>query len=93
MTRPWWISSTWAAYISSGSSSPRNRSWAWSAVAFGGSRPIRFETRSTWRSTAMTGMPKQNASTIEAVFLPMPSIWVSQSRASSAGRSPRNARL
>ena len=28
MTRPWWISSTWAAYISSGSSSPRNRSWA-----------------------------------------------------------------
>jgi hypothetical protein len=60
-------------------------------VAFGGSSPIRFDTRSTCRSTAMTGAPKQNASTIEAVFLPIPSIAVSQSRASSAGMSPRNA--
>ena len=31
-------------------------------------------TRSTWRSTGISGVPKQNSSTIEAVFLPMPSI-------------------
>ena len=46
---------------------------------------MRFDTRSTWRSTAITGVPKQNASTIDAVFLPMPSMAVSQSRASSDG--------
>ena len=43
ITRPWWISRTCAAYISSGWSRPRNRSCAWSAVAFGGSSPIRFD--------------------------------------------------
>ena len=47
---------------------------------------MRLDTRSTWRSTAMTGMPKQNASTMEAVFLPIPGIVTSASaRASRAG--------
>src|SRR4029078_6401761 len=32
MTRPWWMSSTWAAYISSGSSSPRKRAWGVAGV-------------------------------------------------------------
>ena len=36
-------------------------------------RPRRA-TRSTWRSIGNSGWPKQNSSTIEAVFLPMPSI-------------------
>ena len=48
-------------------------------------------TRSTWRSTGISGVPKQNSSTIEAVFLPMPSMAVSQSRASIAGSAPRNS--
>ena len=38
-----------------------------------------------------SGRPKQNSSTTDAVFLPMPLIPVSQSRASSAGMSPRNS--
>ena len=33
--RPCWMRLTWASYIWSGSSRPRNRSWASSAVAFG----------------------------------------------------------
>ena len=37
--RPWWMSRTWAAYISSGSRIPRNRSCAWSAVAFSRDQP------------------------------------------------------
>ena len=62
IARPWWMSRTCAAYISSGSSSARYRSWASSAVAFGGMSPTRCETRSTWRSTGISGVPKQNSS-------------------------------
>ena len=43
-------------------------------------------TRSTWRSIGSSGWPKQNSSSTDAVFLPMPSIWVSQSRASMRGQ-------
>ena len=57
--RPCWIRLTWASYIWSGSSMPRNRSWASSAVAFGPISPTRWTTRSTWRSTGMSGRPKR----------------------------------
>ncbi len=62
-----------------------------SAVSFG-SRPTRRATRSTCRSTGMSGSSKQNRSMTLAVFLPTPGIRTSQSRASSAGRSPRKSR-
>jgi hypothetical protein len=83
---------TWASWTSSGWSRARNSSCASSAVAFAGMSPIRLATRSTWRSTGMSGRPKQKRSTIEAVFLPIPSMLVNQSRAWIAGISPRNSR-
>ena len=55
------------------------------AVALGGSSPIRLATRSTWRSTGISGMAEaEQQEHDDAVFLPIPGIGVSQSRASSA---------
>ena len=47
----------------------------WPSAAAG--RPRRM-TRSTWRSIGISGSPKQNSSSTDAVFLPIPSICVSQ---------------
>ena len=63
----------------------------WSGFIFGIS-PTRDETRSTCRSTGMSGIPNENSSTTDAVFTPMPLTPVSQVRASSAVMSPRNSR-
>ena len=52
---------------------------------------MRWLTRWTWRSTGMSGMPKLKSSTTEAVFLPMPGIAESQSRASSGCFAARNS--
>ena len=76
--RPCVMRLTCASYICSGSSSARNNSWASSADAFSGNRPMRFDTRSTCRSTGMSGAPNENSSTTDAVLRPTPPIAVSR---------------
>ena len=71
--RPCVMRLTCASYIRSRGKTPRAMSWARSADAPAGITAIRVVTRWTCVSTGMSGSPKQNSSTTEAVLGPTPS--------------------
>gem|GEM_PF-5620409 len=89
--RPCRINRTCRGYFSSSGISSSNTSCARWFDADSGTSPNRFDTRSTWVSTAIVGFPKWKLRTTLAVFGPIPLISVSHDFASLVGSASRNA--